>query len=312
MKTILFNAMGSKILIALDTDDQAVTDEGPKIQQLFEEWEQTLSRFRIFSELSEINRHPGVPKKMSRVFGEVMRAADHASEISGGLVTPTILNALINVGYENDFDVLLERHGKDFEQALLAPNGTETVDVDWKTNTVTLPFGTQLDFGGVAKGWAAHNAMQLLREIAPVLVDAGGDIAISGKMRDGSNWPIGVSNPFDADKNLALLMVPGGGVATSGKDYHRWMFDGEMQHHIIDPRNMRPAHTDILTATVLAANLIDAEAYAKTAMILGSEAGRNWLDEQSGIGYLLVLENGTMIRNDVFEITEWTPQCQTS
>ena len=312
MKTILFNAMGSRIFIALDTDDQAVMSEGPRIQKLFEEWEQTLSRFRISSELSEINRHPGVTKKMSTVFAEVMRAADHAREISGGLVTPTILNALINAGYQNDFDELLERNGKDFEQALLAPMETDTVEVDWNANTITLPFGIQLDFGGVAKGWAAHTEMQHLREFAPVLVDAGGDIAISGKMRDGSNWPIGVSNPLNDDNNLALLMVPGGGVATSGKDYHRWMFDGEMQHHIIDPRDMRPAHTDILTATVLTENLMDAEAYAKTAMILGSDAGKIWLDEHSGVSYLLVLENGALIRNEVFARSEWNPQCQTN
>lgn len=312
MKTILFNAMGSRIFIALDTEEQIAMSEGEKIKRLFEEWEQALSRFRISSELSEINRHPGIPKKMSPVFAEVMRTAVHAAEISGGLVTPTILTALVNAGYENDFDALLERHGKDFEQALIAPVENAAVDVDWRTNTITLPFGTRLDFGGVAKGWAAHTAMQYLREIAPVLVDAGGDISISGKMRDGSNWPIGVSNPLDDDHNLALLTVPGGGVATSGKDYHRWIINGEIQHHIIDPRNMRPAHTDILTATVLADNIMDAETYAKTAIILGSESGKTWLDEHAGIGYLLVLENGTMIRNDVFVQSEWNPQCQTS
>ena len=68
MKTIVFNAMGSRIFIALDTEDMAAIAEAVKIQQLFEEWEQTLSRFRISSELSEINRHPGVTHKMSRVF----------------------------------------------------------------------------------------------------------------------------------------------------------------------------------------------------------------------------------------------------
>ena len=124
MKTIVFNAMGSRIFIALDTEDMAAIDEAVKIQQSFEEWEQALSRFRISSELSQINRHPGVAHQMSRVFSEVMRAAEHANKISGGLVTPAILNALINVGYKNDFDELLERHGKDFEQALLAPMDT--------------------------------------------------------------------------------------------------------------------------------------------------------------------------------------------
>ena len=57
---------------------------------------------------------------------------------------------------------------------------------------------------------------------------------------------------------------------------------------------------------------MDAEAYAKTAVILGSDAGKKWLDELSAVGYLLVLENGTMIRNDIFVKTEWNTQCQTN
>jgi len=310
MKTIIFNAMGSRIFIAIDTDKQEVIVEAKKIQYLFEEWEQTLSRFRISSELSQVNRHSGIPQKISAVFSEVLRASDHAREISGGLVTPIILNALFNAGYQNDFDELLERNGKDFEQALLTPLATDTFEVNWNANTITLPFGIQLDFGGIAKGWAAHTTMQHLREYAPVLVDAGGDIAISGKMRDGSSWPIGVSNPLDDDNNLALLMVHQGGVATSGRDYHRWMFGGTMQHHIIDPRVMRPAETDVLTATILADNLMDAETFAKTAVILGSAAGSDWLDKMDGIGYLLMLENGATIRNEVFSRMEWNPQCQ--
>ena len=46
--------------------------------------------------------------------------------------------------------------------------------------TITLPSGIGLDFGGVAKGWAAHQAMERLQVEGPALVDAAGDIAISG------------------------------------------------------------------------------------------------------------------------------------
>ena len=310
MKTITFNALGSRIFLALDTEDKAIVAKALEAQQWFEEWEQVLSRFRISSELSEVNRHPGVVKTISSIFSQVMIAAENAGKKSGGLVTPTVLNALINAGYKDDFDSLLNQVPAEFELNLLAPMCACYVTFNRRKQTIVLPFGTQLDFGGIAKGWAAHQVMLRLGENSPILVDAGGDIAISGKMHDGSNWPVGVANPFDEDSNLALLMVENGGVATSGKDYHRWMFNGNMQHHIIDPRNMLPAQTDILTVTVKASNVMDAETYAKTAMILGSEAGKSWLDDQPEIAYLLVLENGSVIKNELFIQYEWKPQWQ--
>ena len=48
-----------------------------------------------------------------------------------------------------------------------------------------LPAGLRLDFGGIAKGWAAHQTMLRLAEFGPVFVNAGGDISISGSK---SRW----------------------------------------------------------------------------------------------------------------------------
>jgi len=72
------------------------------------------------------------------------------------------------------------------------------VIADEIAHTICLPEGLHLDFGGVAKGWAAYQAMQRLQEQGPALVNAGGDIAISGPHSDGSEWQIGVNNPFEA------------------------------------------------------------------------------------------------------------------
>lgn len=312
MKTATFTAMGSRIFIAVDTDDQSIFSEALKAQQWFEEWEQVLSRFRFSSELSEINRHPGTAIGVSDTLAEVLLAARNAERLSEGLVTPTMLNALTLAGYDEDFESLLNRSAAEFKLALTTPVKPGKVDFDEHNQTLTLPFGTALDFGGIAKGWAAHQTMLRLSDYAPVLVDAGGDIAVSGLMQDGGQWPIGVANPFNQDSNLALLMLPACGVATSGKDYHRWLFNGEMQHHIIDPRSLRPAATDVLTITVLAADVMAAETYAKAALIQGSEAGVAWLEQLKGIGYLLVLEDGSVIKNQVFYEKEWKPECQTN
>jgi len=310
MKTLSFNAMGSRIFIAIDTDNDSVVTEAMKAQQWFESWEESLSRFRITSELSQLNQHPGVRRKVSLAFQDVMKSAENAEKLSGGLVTPRVLNALIAAGYKDDFESLLEESGKAFEAALISPLEPGKVEFDPEEGTVEIPFGTQLDFGGIAKGWAAHQVMKRLGELGPVLVDAGGDVAISNSRLDKSEWPVGVANPFDKDNNLALLMAGECGIATSGKDYHRWMLNGEMQHHIIDPRTLRPAATDIFTATILGSNVMDAETYAKTALILGSENGQAWLDDQLGIGYLLVLDDGSILKNEIFVNYEWKQEWQ--
>jgi thiamine biosynthesis lipoprotein len=116
-------------------------------------------------------------------------------------------------------------------------------------------------------------------------------------MADGSPWPIGIANPFAPEESLGVLLVVRGGVATSGRDLRRWRKDGAEQHHIIDPRTGRPAQTDVLAATVVAPDGPSAEMAAKVALILGSQAGRAWLDERPTLAGLLVLEDGRIIRS---------------
>ena len=82
------------------------------------------------------------------------------------------------------------------------------------------------------------------------------------------------------------------GVATSGRDRRRWQQDGVWRHHIIDPRTGMPAETDVLSATVIAPDLIWAEIAAKTAFILGSQAGLAWIEERPALAAVLVLEDG--------------------
>jgi thiamine biosynthesis lipoprotein len=125
----------------------------------------------------------------------------------------------------------------------------------------------RLDLGGVAKGWAADQAAQRLASTGPVLVDAGGDISISGPMADGLGWPIAVANPFAPDDSLGLVRIVQGAVATSGRDYRHWQRGGIEQHHIIDPRSGRPAETDVLSATVIAPDGPSAEMAAKVALL---------------------------------------------
>jgi thiamine biosynthesis lipoprotein len=263
----------------------------------FESWEQSLSRFRESSELSQLNRSPGAPVPVSQTLWSVLQLALRAEEQSGGLVTPAVLDALERAGYDRGFDTLeletLEERANGRPLAEAAPAiDLRQLETEPASRSVRLPPGLRLDFGGVAKGWAAQQAMQRLSPYGPALVDAGGDIAISGLQADGSPWSIGVADPLEPEADLATLNVGRCGVATSGTDYRRWKKDGAWQHHIIDPRTGLPATSDVLSATVVAPNVVDAEVAAKTALILGSQDGLQWLEAHPAYAGILALGDG--------------------
>jgi thiamine biosynthesis lipoprotein len=116
---------------------------------------------------------------------------------------------------------------------------------------------------------------------------------------------VGITDPFNPDGSLALLMLSGGGVATSGRDYRRWQSHGRTQHHLIDPRINAPAETDVLTATVIAEDVIRAEALSKQLLILGSSESLSVMDDSSSNAFFLVLEEGRTIESNHFSLYKW-------
>lgn len=314
MRQLNFRAMGCRMAATVDSDldkAQRLLEQAP---EWFALWEASLSRFRPNSELSRLNRRAGEWVAVSVLLEEVLSAALDAADESAGLVTPTILQALEAAGYDCSFTELVAAGpvgGRAVAPDAKAPGGwhlsrvgaagsqvapvppAAAISLDKAHHTVRLSPGVQLDLGGIAKGWAADQAARLLGQAGPALVDAGGDLAASGPKANGDPWAIRVIDPFNHENELALVLLTGGGIATSGRDYRRWQMHGLPQHHIIDPRTGRPAVTDVLSATVVAPGTQAAETAARCALILGSEQGLAWLDQRPGLAGLLVLEDGT-------------------
>ena len=80
------------------------------------------------------------------------------------------------------------------------------------------------------------------------------------------------------------------------------MRGGRLSHHIIDPRTGLPAETDVLTATVIAPSVTEAETAAKMLLISGSFAGLDWLKTHPYLAAMLVLENGRCLYSKTMEI----------
>jgi len=305
MEQIEFKAMGCKMLAALDSHSTKTRQRLERVPEWFEEWEQCLSRFRDDSELSNLNRSPGAPRRVSKILWDVFQASRQAERASDGLVTPAVLDALVSAGYDRSFDALeIGLISASVGPVRPVPSLT-LVEEDDVNRSIQLPEGLHLDFGGVAKGWAADQAVRRLEVYGPALVDASGDIAVSGPMADNRPWPVGLQNPMRPGEDLCLLGLNRSGVATSGKDYHRWNQEGSWKHHIIDPRTGLPADTNVLTATVIAPTVLEAEIAAKVVLISGSRAGLAWIEAHPPLAGLLVQEDGQMVYTKGFENYFW-------
>lgn len=151
---------------------------------------------------------------------------------------------------------------------------------------IELEPGVRIDLGGIAKGYAAERAAEVLGTAGACLVNAGGDIAT----RAGS-WPVGVET---GGALLTLELTGGGALATSGRDRRRWRRNGRELHHLIDPRTDAPADTDLLRVTVVATDAVEAEVAAKALFLAGAVRAEEEANT-SGTPSVLVTESGRTI-----------------
>ena len=297
--------MGCRMSAAIDSDQETAAELLARLPEWFERWEERLSRFREDSELSQLNRAQGSLQRVSPWMGEVIQAALAAADYSQGIVVPTILGALEAAGYDRSFEKIEPSSGG----TDLAPSEVadwRTIEFDPRRRTLRLPHGARLDLGGVAKGWAADRAVGRLKKTGPVMVDASGDIAVSGPKSGGQPWAIAVADPRNPDGRLAMLKILRGGVATSGRDYRRWKVNGDWRHHLIDPRTGLPAKTDIFSVTVVGLTALEAEVAAKVVAILGSQDGLAWLNQRRSMAGLLVLESEEVLQSQRMQHYLWS------
>lgn len=267
-----FRAMGTDIelLVTAERPDGALAAAEAECHRL----EALLSRFLPDSELSQLNERGSLEAGPDLL--EVVRLALEARRQTGGRFDPTVHDAVVAAGYDRTFDEL-PAEGP-------APAGGSRCagGVHLGGNRIELDEGVRLDLGGIGKGYAAENAATILAIAGPCLVNAGGDVAARG-----GSWPIGVKT---ADGALTLELATGG-LATSGRDRRRWQRAGKELHHLIDPVTGRPAACDLVRATVVAPDAVQAEVWAKALFLAGSHAAAAEADAQ-GLPCVLVTETG--------------------
>ncbi len=261
------------------------------VEGLFSEWERALSRFRPESELSRLNARAGTAVTVGRILFAAVEAALEAARATGGLFDPTLRHELVRLGYDRSFEEI-----GDAPAPAGRPRGGgawRTIVVDRPAGVVTLPAGSGLDLGGIAKGMAVDAALELLAGIGveTALVSAGGDLAVLGLPPGRRAWGVLVG----VDPAGPVVPLVRGGLATSGTGRRRWRQGGAERHHLVDPETGEPAESGLREVTVAGGTCRIAEAGATAAFVAGPRLGRDLLG-RLGLAGLLVTENGAQIR----------------
>ncbi|MFC1499747.1 FAD:protein FMN transferase [Candidatus Zixiibacteriota bacterium] len=250
-----------------------------------------MSTYRSESQVGVLNRTGRV--KAGPDLLHVLERARAISEASSGAFDITV-------------KPLLDLFSRRFEQEGRAPDpdeiasclqlvGYQRLTVDGEL--VSLPSGSAISLGGIAKGYAIDLAVEALLEegIDHALVNAGGDLRALGN-REGEPWRIAVQNPRDREDLLATIPLSGLAVATSG-DYERFFDSDRTYHHIIDPRSGLSAGS-VMSVTITARSALDADALATAVFVMGIDGGLALIESLDGVEAFLVSAEGAIVTSE--------------
>ena len=228
--------------------------------------ERRWSRFLPRSEVSRLNRAPGVPLQVSTETLDLLLACDAWHEQTEGAFSVMVGGALTAFGYRDSQRVRPPRTSRTptpvpVERALVVDDAVRRL--------ACVPEGTALDLGGVARMWSAERAAEIVRTLSDdpaILLEIGDDmIAVRGDhlvvVGSGGKRP------------QTVVLRDGHALASSSWSSLLWSNDdGGSAHHLIDPATGAPAEP--ASAVVIARDAGEADALATALAVRPSLVAR--------------------------------------
>jgi len=236
--------------------------------------ERKFSRYRADNMVHAINHSEGVPVPLDEETSKLLQYAGQCYELS-----------------EGRFDITsgVLRRAWTFDGGSISPDAAEIAilreSVGWwrvgfDGESIRLPYGMEIDLGGIVKEYAADRVAALTAESASgsVLVNFGGDIRIIAAGKDAP-WTIGIEEPGPRKKAVGQIEIAQGGVATGGEAHRLCMVDGERMGDTLDPRTGWPVSGAPRSVTVIA-DTCSTAGFLATMAILHGPAAENFLEAQ--------------------------------
>lgn len=285
-----FHAMASPCSLQLyaESAHQAQTVFSA-IEERTKRFETRYSRYLPFSIVSKINNANGKAIPVDEETAKLLDFATIAWKVSGGLFDIT------SGAFRTIWDFKKETVPTPKQIKRVLPLvGWEKVK--WDGQSIQMPSGMQIDFGGIVKEYATDAARSIAEKmgIQHGVVELGGDISVIGPHPDGSPWKIALQHPDH--KNIEVVVEIGRGCVASSGDYERYFEkNGQRFCHIISPLNGQCAQ-GVAGVSVIAPHCVMAGTITTTALLKGPKKALQYLAE-TGLHHQLYLrdEQGTAV-----------------
>ena len=276
--------------------------------KLCSEYENMLSKTIETSDIARINNAEGKAVTVSDETIEVLKKGMEFGRLSGGAFDITIGKATdlwdFHDNAESGHEGGVVPAEKDLRDAISHVN-YENIKIEGNRVSLTDP-ETEINLGGIAKGYIADKAAEYLEErgVVSAIVDLGGNIvAIGGKTSQiaasgdtqETDFKIGIKDPLSSSGGLLeLIPCKNKTVVTSGTYERYFEKDGVKYHHILDVNTGYPVDTDVLSVTIIAdrGKSADCDGLSTTCLALGMEKGMELVKSLEGFEAVFVDTNG--------------------
>ena len=233
--------------------------------------EDKFSRYRAGNIVARINASAGAPVEVDPETANLLDFAALLNHLSDGLFD--ITSGVLRRAWT--FDGGGRVPSREELDALLPLVGWSKLI--WTRPVITLLPGMQIDFGGIGKEYAVDQATHMAAQMtgAAVLVNFGGDLAVTRARDNDRPWRVGIEsvNAMPGASHAARLIdLSAGALATSGDTYRFVESRGVRLSHILDPRDGRPVRDAPRSVTVAAPTCTNAGMLTTLAMLRGSGA----------------------------------------
>ena len=294
---------------AMDTSMQ-ITVYGPNEEEAasavvgeINRLEQLLSRTRENSQVSLLNSHAGdgTPVELSGELCDLLALSKEYTAQTQGTFDITVAPLMDAWGFTSDSYRVPSQAELD---ALLPLADSQNLLVDPQADTAQLlQGGMAIDLGGIAKGYAAGQCVDLLRSygVESALLQLGGNITAMGTRYDGKPWQVAVRDPQRGDAYVCVLPLQDVTASTSGGYERYFEADGVIYHHILDPDTGYPARSGLLSVTVISQDAPRNDALSTALFVMGEQAALDFWRTDGGFEAVLVCDDGRVLVTEGLE-----------
>ncbi len=288
------------------------------IDQTFDlclDYEKKLSKTIEGSDVYKINHSNGEPIWVSGSTNMLVQKGLYFGKISEGKFDITVgkLSNLWNFSGDNPKvpkQSEIDEAVKTIDyKALRFEGDTDSVpDAEYEGNVWIENNDSELDLGGIAKGYIADKASEFLIEkgVDSAIVNLGGNIVAIGQKKDGSPWNIGVEKPFsDRSDVVGSVKVKNKTVVTSGIYERMFEENGVLYHHILDVTTGYPAQTDVEAVTLVGelGKSADCDALSTICLMLGVDKGLALIENTPGVEAVFIDKDGKISKTSGMEFS---------